>query len=301
MKTALAIASLLLLAACSPSASRTAMGARGEVAPAAAEAAAPANDTVALKPAPVAPTPSGPMLAYSYNYSIVGPPAGIRQLAAKHEAACTAAGSAICQVISSSHADHGPSGQGGAESALNLRAEPKWLARFRAAMSDDAAQADSRLVSENASSDDLSRAIVDTSALLRAKTTLRDRLQGLLASHPGKLSDLLEVEQALSQVQAEIDTTTSELAMMQARVATSELSINYSTGGALTASDVWHPLGKALTDFTGILASTVAAMIRLIAWTLPWIALIGGLLWLFRRRLPKLHWPFSNKTKPPQS
>ena len=299
MKIPLVVALLIMLAACSPSRNPGAGRAQSEAALVAADAAAAPSGEVSLKESPSAPATSGPMLAYSYNYSIVGPPAGIRQLGAKHEAACTAAGPALCQVMSSSRADHGPDGAGGAESSLSLRAEPRWLAKFRAAMSGEATQAGGRLVSENSSADDLSRAIVDTSALLRAKTTLRDRLQALLASHPGKLSDLLEVDRALSEVQAEIDTTTSELAMMQGRVDTSALVISYSTGGALTASDVWHPLGKAFADFTGIVASTLASMVRLLAWTLPWIGLIAGILWLFRRRLPKFSWPFSKKPKTP--
>ena len=84
-------------------------------------------------------------------------------------------------------------------------------------------------------SEDLTRQIVDTEAAVRARTALRDRLQAILATRPGKLSDLLEVEKELARVQGELDATQSELAVMRTRVVTSLLTITYSSGASLMA------------------------------------------------------------------
>ena len=232
------------------------------------------------------------MLAYSYGYGLQASPKGVRTLIAKHEAACTKAGPALCQVTGSSVSERG---QDQLSAELTLRAAPPWLSQFREGLSADAKDAGGRVVRSEVSTEDLSRQIVDTEAMLRAKITLRDRLQALLASRPGKLADLVELERELSKVQGELDAAQSELAMMRQRVATSDVTISYESGGVLAPQDVWSPIGKAFSDFLGILAATIALLINVIAWTLPWLLLGGLLIWALRKRLK---WPWRRNQKP---
>ncbi len=232
------------------------------------------------------------MLAYSYGYGLQASPKGVRTLIAKHEAACTKAGPALCQVTGSSVSERG---QDQLSAELTLRAAPPWLSQFREGLSADAKDAGGRVVRSEVSTEDLSRQIVDTEAMLRAKITLRDRLQALLASRPGKLADLVELERELSKVQGELDAAQSELAMMRQRVATSDVTISYESGGVLAPQDVWSPIGKAFSDFLRILAATIALLINVIAWTLPWLLLGGLLIWALRKRLK---WPWRRNQKP---
>ncbi|HRD45453.1 MAG TPA: DUF4349 domain-containing protein, partial [Caulobacter sp.] len=262
--------------------------------------AIPAADTAAAAPgsAPARTVAAGvPMLAYTYRYAIETPAGKVRALAASHEAACVAAGPAQCQVTSFLVQEFG---EDSLRATLELHAAPAWLKRFRDGLSDDAKGAGGRVNSSNVSSEDLSRQIVDTEARLRAMTTLRDRLQALLADRPGKLSDLVEIERELARVQGDIDSTTSQLAVMRGRVAMSEVTLNYESRGVLAPRGVWSPLVNAFTDFIGIVAFTLAAMVRLVAWLLPWILIGGGLLWLFRKRLPaRLLPPWRRKAADP--
>ncbi|WP_310539199.1 DUF4349 domain-containing protein [Phenylobacterium sp.] len=290
MRVVVFLAASLILSACSQPADRPANFASEEaaqVAPGAsadsAEASAPAQAKGGA--APQAPLPvSIPMLAYSYDYAISAPPKAIRALVSRHEAACANAGAAVCQVVGSSVSEAGEDRVSG---NLTLRATPAWLKGFREGLGAEAKANGGRLVRAAVESEDLSRQIVDSEAALRARTTLRDRLQGLLASRPGKLSELLEVERELARVQGEIDATQSELTMMRGRVATSQIKLTYESGSVLAPEGAWSPVGRALGDVADILAGTLAAMIRTVAVLAPWALVVGGLLWLFRRRLPR--------------
>ncbi|WP_309645396.1 DUF4349 domain-containing protein [Phenylobacterium sp.] len=288
-KTLPAVTLMFLLGACGQAAERK-QYAGGEAVAADAAAAAPAQ-------APQAKVPAGvPMLAYSYDYGLTAPPKAIRALLARHEAACAKAGPAVCQVTGSSVTEEGPDRVVG---QLSMRATPAWLTRFRTGLAGEAKDAGGRLVRASVASEDLSREIVDTEAMLRAKTTLRDRLQGLLASRPGKLADLVELERELARVQGELDSAQSQLAVMRQRVATSEIEVGYESAGVLAPQGVWAPLAAAFGDFVAILAVTLAGMVRFVAWTTPWLILLAGMAWLFRRRLTGL---FRRKTpKPPQA
>ena len=225
----------------------------------AADAAAPpgAADKKLEPPDKAVPPVGAPMLAYSYDDGIEAPASGIRALIARHQHACAAAGVAVCQVTGSNIEARG---RDSVHATLALRATPAWLARFGDTLTDDATHAGGRLVHATVTSEDLTRQIVDTEAAIRAKTALRDRLQALLETHPGKLSDLLDVETALSDAQDKLDATQSELAVMRERVATSVMTLDYqSTGG----------------------------MSSVVGWLLGLAIAVGGVIWLAREVLPK--------------
>jgi len=291
MRTWAVLGVICLLAACSrPAAQGNADQSVQVRADAAASAAAApdadASSTPAVKSgAPVAPSPaSSPMLAYSYDYGVEAPPSKVRGLMAAHQAACAAAGPGVCQVTGAESAEDG---KDQVSAKLSFRATPAWLKGYEDRLSQDAAQAGGRLVKSAVTSDDLTRDIVDTDAAVKAKTALRDRLQAVLESRPGQVEDLLKVEEELATVQGDLDSTASELAVMRQRVATSDVTIEYDSTGVLAPQGVWSPVSNALAGATGILAGSLAAMIELVAGLAPWLLVVGLVVWLLRKRLPK--------------
>ena len=138
--------------------------------------------------------------------------------------ACQDAGPRLCQLIGSSR-----------RAIRELHDGTSICARSRAGCGlhgpagAQAQEAGGKIRRQTTSTEDLTRAIVDTEASLRAKTTLRDRLQRLLATRPGQLSDLLEVEREFARVQGEIDATRIEPRRdAHARFDMSELTMNTS-------------------------------------------------------------------------
>jgi hypothetical protein len=223
-----------------------------------------------------------PMLAYSYTYSLEVPGREVRGLMDRHEQACLEAGPDVCQVTSAQSRNE----DGEIAGTLKLRARPAWLNRFRAGLGRDAEALGGRVKTSETGTDDLTREIVDTEAGLRAKTTLRDRLQGLLARREGKLEDLLRVEHELAGVQQEIDAARSELAVMQARVQTASLTIGYRSFGQLVSGRTAEPLNKAVHSVSGIVATGFAIILIVGACALPFaiVGLPAFLLWRASRK-----------------
>lgn len=229
----------------------------------------------AAKPAPLA----LPMLAYTYRYALELPGAQVRPLLARHEQACAVAGPMVCQVMAADAVDD----DGEVSATLKLRAQPAWLARFRAGIEQDAGRAGGRVRASGTDTEDLTRDIVDTEAALRAQTTLRDRLLTLLATRTGKLEELLKVEQELARVQGEIDATQSALAVMRARVQTSALTIQYGAFDRAISGRAVEPLKKALSSIFGIVMLGLATIVTIAAFLTP-VALIAVPVWWFVMR-----------------
>ena len=216
-------------------------------------------------------------IAYSYSYSLVAPPSAIAGLMRRHQAACASAGPTVCQLLDSSLNERAE----GTDGTLNLRATPAWLARFRSGVEADARSVGGRVAQSTTSAEDLSRTVVDTEASVRAQTTLRDRLQALLADRPGRLEELVDLEKQLAQVQGQLDATTSELAELNGRVQMSKLTLNYAPPfGMRDTAD--RPLHLAVAGFRGEIELSVAALITVFAALLPWLALAlaGAIVWI---------------------
>ena len=197
-----------------------------------------------------------------------------------HEDACSRAGAALCQILAAST---NTAGESDVRGQLQLRGEPRWLAGFRAHLEGDAKAAGGKVSSTSVTSEDLTRDIVDTEAHVRAQKTLRDRLQALLASRPGKLSDLLDVEREFARVQGEIDATQSNLAVMKERVAMSTLTLDYVSAGAPVTEATFAPIKDAIVQFAHVVAQGFGAMIYLLAFVLPWALAGSFIVWLFLR------------------
>lgn len=256
--------------------------------------AAPADardEDVAQQPSPQPGQPSQPAgpspvlyLAYTYGVGLEIPSERLSGVMDRHVRACQAAGPRLCQLIGSNRTGDPESYMQG---YVSFRGEPNWLRTFMSGLETEADEAGGRIVSQTVNSEDLTRQIVDTEARMRALTSLRDRLQELLRSRPGRLADLLEVERELARVQGELDATQSNLAVMRTRVAMSVLTLNYQSAPRSVGSDTFEPLRNALAGFLGIIVAGFAAIITIIAGLIPVAVVVVPLVWLalrWRRR-----------------
>jgi hypothetical protein len=241
-------------------------------------------------------------LAYSYQAGLEIPSGHLASVMDAHVQACQAAGPRLCQLIGTNRSGDPESYM---EGFVSLRAEPNWLRTFMGGIAAQVDAAGGRVISQTTSTEDLTRSIVDTEARLRAQTALRDRLQELLRSRPGRLSDLLEVERELARVQGEIDAVQSNLAVMRTRVAMSELTISYRSAPRPVGSDTFEPLRQAFANFLGIVVAGFAAIITIIAGLLPFVIVIVPIAWgllRWRRARGGRFWgPRAKSPETPQS
>jgi hypothetical protein len=247
--------------------------------------AAPPADTNAGPSQPTEPAPGGTAspiiyLAYTYGMGLEVPSQRLSGVVDAHVQACQAAGPRLCQLIGSNKSGDPESYM---EGYVSLRGEPQWLRTFMGGMEAQVEAANGRIIQQTVNTEDLTRQIVDTEARQRALVALRDRLQALLRSRPGRLADLLEVERELARVQGELDSIQSNLTVMRTRVAMSELTINYRSAPRPVGSNTFEPLGRALADFLGVIVAGFAAIIYLIAGLIPVAIVVVPLIWLLLR------------------
>jgi hypothetical protein len=149
--------------------------------------------------------------------------------------------------------------------------------------------------SQSASQDDVTAQHVDMKARLRNMRAEEARLRGLY-SQAGSISELLEVEQRLSDVRGEIEAAQAQIAYLEGQVAYSTLQVALSAPGAVvqpTYGTTWgirEAVARGIQSaaavvrafVTGVIALSPVALLLLLAW-----AVIRLLRWIKRRVFAK--------------
>ncbi|MFE5293032.1 DUF4349 domain-containing protein [Isoptericola sp. NPDC056618] len=129
----------------------------------------------------------------------------------------------------------------------------------------------------------------DLDARIAALTTSTDRLRELMKS-AGSTEDLLQVEQELSERQADLDALTAQRQRLSDQVAMSTLDVEIVPEPVAAAQSRGGFLG-GLASGWGALVTTVQTVVLVLGVLLPWLALGGigylGYRWLRRRTRPE--------------
>ncbi|WP_128892123.1 DUF4349 domain-containing protein [Erythrobacter sp. HKB08] len=215
-----------------------------------------------------------PKIAYIYRYGFSLPGDNIAKLQQEHADLCEAQGPYTCRILSMDH--EGETGEY-ARGTLQLAVAADKAREFGAKLSPEAEMLDGEQVTHSIEGEDLSKAIVDTEARLRARTVLRDRLLEVLKTRRGTVAELVEAERSVAQVNQEIDQARAWVKEMKSRVAYTRMNISYESSTPV-AGDFLSPIQGAVGSLGSIFGFVIAALILLGAVLLP----IGGIVYAGR-------------------
>jgi hypothetical protein len=242
------------------------------------------SDAANVAAASQAASPQAPMLAMAYKLGLVVPPDQVRPLMESHQEACERAGSDQCQVLA---ANASAEGDDRVSADLTLRATPAWMRVFRTRAEADAKDLGGRIDEAATEGDDLSTSIVDTEAAQRARAAERTRLTQLMQRRTRDLDQTLQVEQAITQVQSDMDQASSELAAMKGRIVMQTVDVSYSSPAVAGPKGVTAPLEAASHSFLGNFLAVLGALLTIASFVLPFALVIGPVAWWLSRRRKK--------------
>lgn len=239
--------------------------------------------------APSAPQPQQ-FIAYTHALGLTLPKASVEPMYNAHIEACRTAGPSKCLVTNSNLRKQSEDRVYG---NLYLRATEDWITEFNTALDSEISAVKGEITSRNATATNLTTQIVDTDARLQAQVTLRGRLLELLENRDGELKDFLEIERELARVTGTINSIEANLNALKYRVSMSTFNISYEPKISSLAPSQFEPLGDAFGDFFYNLSAALGAVITAFAVGLPWMALIGLMIFIWLR----LIWPWVRRRR----
>ena len=149
-----------------------------------------------------------------------------------------------------------------------------------------------RVRNENISTQDVSREYTDLEIRVGVKEETVIRLRSLLGTRTAKLADVLELERELGREIAELEQMKGERRFFDQQVAMSSISLTLFEPTPVAGPQITAPVRDALRESLSVLGSSVATVIYLVTFLVPWIALVGLLWWTLTRL--GVRWPIRN-------
>lgn len=146
-----------------------------------------------------------------------------------------------------------------------------------------------RVESEAITASDVTEEYIDLEARLKGQQQLEARILKLLEERPGKLADVVEIEQKLAEVRSIIEGIQGRLRFLSSRVAHSSLTVRMTEPGAIGTSDTdtfGGRMKRAFDQGTEALVGLLAGVLTLAMALLPFLVL-GLVIWVVVRRRMK--------------
>ena len=221
----------------------------------------------------------GEQIAYKYAYGFQVDEDAIRDLQRDHIALCEDLGTG-CRILRVSQAStDGWDGYG----ELQMQVAASEAASFADKLVTPAQQRGGELISSVRDGEDVTEAIIDSEAKLRSRLVLRDKLTDILRNNSGSVDELVKAEQAVANVNEQIDATRSKLEKYRNRVRYSEVRIECQPFYGSSQLGFVRPVLTAFQSIGTTLGMTTALIIYALTALMPVGLLLLALRWLLHR------------------
>lgn len=183
-------------------------------------------------------------------------------------------GEIVNAALDSSHTD-APS------ASLSVRIPPENLNAYLALL-----KKSGTITSQHIGSEDKTREVIDIDARMKNLAEARDQLRLMLAERKGKLSEILEVQKALTETQSELDSLTGQRKALEALTSRVSLNIQLNSAVSLSNNDDWTAWDAILSDWQSIGYGVTAIALTLVG-MLPLLIPAGIIVWLIWRRITR--------------
>jgi len=202
------------------------------------------------------------------------------ELAKSVEAVVAFCGTIQCEVISSNITSQ--TGEAAPWGSVSLRVRPGDVDKLITYVGKQG-----KVAQHTTETQDKTTTVVDTDARIKNLTEFRDNLRKMLARPAVSVKDLVEIQEKLEEVQAELDGETArrkDLANETEKVA---VEIEFRAERTTASVSAFKPIGDALRESASVLSESLASLITAVVALIPWLIVIvpGGwfLVKLWRR------------------
>jgi len=139
---------------------------------------------------------------------------------------------------------------------------------------------------EEISVEDVTRSYADLEARFANKRTCAGRLREIIQTRAGKLSDVIEAEQALSEITEQMESMEAQKRSMDNQLSYSTITAQVCEPAAIRQDkpvSLWLPVKDSLKEARGALIGTLAFVLAAVIVLSPWTLLALGSYLLWRR------------------
>src|SRR5712692_3366722 len=204
-------------------------------------------------------------LAVRQKLVVVAPGA---ELAKSLEAVIAFCGTIQCEVISSNITSQ--TGELAPSGSVSLRVRPGDVDKLIAFVGKQG-----KVTQHATETEDKTATVVDTDARIKNLAEFRDNLRKMLARPAVNVKDLVEIQEKLEDVQAQLDGETARRKVLANETEKVAVEIEFRAERTTASVSVFKPIGDAVRDSASVLSESLASLITAVVAVIPWLIVIG--------------------------
>ncbi len=187
------------------------------------------------------------------------------------EAVITFCGTIQCELISSNIVnqtrDSTPFG------SVSLRVKPEDVGKLIAFVGKQG-----KIAQHTTETEDKTAIVVDTDAKIKNLTDFRDTLRKMLARPAVSVKDLVEIQEKLADVQAQLDSEAAQRTILANETEKVAVEVDFVAERTIGSASAFRPIGEALRESASVLSESLASLITAVVALIPWLIVIvpGG-------------------------
>jgi hypothetical protein len=146
-----------------------------------------------------------------------------------------------------------------------------------------------KIAQHTTETEDKTAIVVDTDAKIKNLTEFRDNLRKMLARAAVSVSDLVQIQEKLAEVQAQLDSEGAQRKILANETEKVAVEMEFRVERTAASVSAFRPIGEALRESASVLSESIASLIMAVVAIIPWLIVIvpGGwfLVQVWRRAL----------------
>jgi hypothetical protein len=135
-----------------------------------------------------------------------------------------------------------------------------------------------KIAQHTAETEDKTAIVVDIDAKIKNLTDFRDTLRKMLARPAVSVKDLVEIQEKLAEVQAQLDSEAAQRKILANETEKVAVEVDFVAERTIGSGSAFRPIGEALRESASVLAESLASLITAVVAVIPWLIVIvpGG-------------------------
>jgi hypothetical protein len=189
------------------------------------------------------------------------------ELAKSLDALIAFCGTIQCEVISSNVTNQ--TGDAAPSGSVSMRVRPSDVDKLTGFVAKQG-----KIAQHTTETEDKTAIVVDTDAKVKNLTEFRDTLRKMLARPGVSVADLVQIQEKLAEVQAQLDSEAAQRKILANETEKVAVEVEFRAERTAVSVSAFRPIAEAVRESASVMSESLASLITAVVAVIPWLIVI---------------------------
>jgi glycine cleavage system regulatory protein len=191
-------------------------------------------------------------------------------------------GTIQCEVISSNVTNQ--TGESAPSGSVSMRVRPSDVDKLTGFVGKQG-----KIAQHTTETEDKTAVVVDTDAKVKNLTEFRDTLRKMLARPGVSVADLVQIQEKLAEVQAQLDSEAAQRKILANETEKVAVEVEFRAERTAVSVSAFRPIAEAVRESASVMSESLASLITAVVAVIPWLIVIVPGAWFVVKAWRRVH------------